>query len=186
MKGVSTILSLTIFIYICLQSACSGQEYFFRLDSAIIKDQNFEKKSLDRTALKFIPIPSLLANNTNYEKFFRNLRIFHGHKVERLLKNQDTTSCEYKFALLYYYLAKEKIQLANDLYPKLCPDFFSSYQDLIYADIQLDLEVQKGNFDYKKQLEIYQELFDKYMSNELIKKIIKSRVKQLRYRYIRP
>lgn len=185
MKSGIYILCLTLFITSCGPHAydiSGGQHYQFELDYKLLQDSTFIEKSI-KNSTKYIPIYNTSINQSHllYNAFLM-LNKTQRKKLKNYLEEQkDTTSCDYKLALMYYYVAKHEFQNANNLYSNLCKVSIRFSEELIYADLQFELALYQGNLNYNQQLALYQDLIDKHIHDELAKTIIKSRARRLRY-----
>ena len=183
MKGFVFILCVFTFFTSC-SPLLGPQSYLFELDSKLLQDSTLINKGI-KYDKKYIPVSRTTIKDSDILNYAFSMlqkgQSVNLTKLKRFLKTQDTSLCEVKLALLYYYMAKNKFDLAQGLYPTICKDSLHFSEELIYADLQLELALCDGSLDYDRQLAVYQELINKYISDELAKKIVKSRARRLRF-----
>ncbi|MCG8412145.1 MAG: hypothetical protein MI739_12770 [Bacteroidales bacterium] len=173
MKKTGIILSLVLGLTSCIQT-----KYFVK------SEKDLSLINWECNILNFLPIKNSDLENSPVLKTSYDLIVSKQYsKLNEYLSSIQTKNSEFYLCKTLYYISKTKYNEAFINLKKIDETSYSLIRDLLFVDLNYELEKQYNSENYNKHLQDYQKIIDKYPDNEYLKKIIALRVRYIRYNY---
>jgi len=160
--------------------SCIHTKYF------VFTENELNNINLGKCLINIIPISKI-----DYQKdsiVFRTCNFLsekNASGLRKYLNNiSDTKSkSSYYLSNSLYYINRCEYKSAMENLQKIDTTDFKPIRELLLIDVTYEINKEIGVLDYKKYLNDYQSLIDKYQDNEQLKKIVAIRIRYLRYNY---
>lgn len=169
-----------ILLLLLLIIGCTPTKY------SILIDNELDNIDFSNYLLKIIPISALDYQNDNLvNKTYFYLKSNQNSELRDYLDNIETRDIgsSYYFANSLYFISKSKYKDALANLQKIDTTKFNPIRELLIVDLNYEINYELGLKDFKRYLNEYQTLIDKYPDNNLLKKIIGIRLRFIRYNY---
>lgn len=173
MKRILIILGLILELISCTQP-----KYFVKLESDL--SQIDWKNNL----LNYIPLmDNDLKKSIILDTTYKLIHLKKYSKLNKFLSSVQSDNPDLFLAKTLYHISKTEYQLAANNLRMINEDSYALLKELLFIDLSYELAKLNGSKDFKKFLQDYQTLIDKYPDNETLKNIITLRIRYIRYNY---
>lgn len=124
----------------------------------------------------------------NYPLLWNSLDLQNQKKINEIktlllsVNEQKQKSVDYKLSLVVLLISELKYQKALEALDEIENDKFNPIIELLIIDMEYELNKNKEGYLSRNTISDYQDLFDKYSDNKLLEEMIKSRIRNLRYK----
>lgn len=158
--------------------SCTQQKYIVKSDT------DLHWIDLKQNILNYIP---LMENDLNSSEIldstYNLLKLKKYSKLNNYLSSIQSESPDYYLAQTLYRISKTKYQEAAIYLGKIDDKSYPLLKQLLFIDLSYEIARINGSKDFKKFLQDYQSLIDKYLDNEQLKQIVLIRTRYIRYNY---
>lgn len=173
MKKTGIILGLIIGFISCTQT-----KYF------VISAKDLLRVDWENNILNYIPLMDNDLENSSILDSTYNLIVMRKYsKLNNYLTSIHAETSDFYLAKTLYFISKSEYLEASKNLRNISAEQFEIVKALLYVDLSYELAKQNGSKNYKKFLQDYQTVLDKYPDNESLKKIIALRTRYIRYNY---
>lgn len=173
MKKAVVILGLIIGLMSCTQT-----KYFVKSES------DLSQIDWEHNILNYIPLlDSDLINSSILDSTYNLIGLRKYSKLNKYLSNVQSENSDFYLAKTLYFISKSEYQEASKYLRKISGQQYTLLKDLLFVDLSYELARQNSSMNYKKFLQDYQTIIDKYSDNESLRKIITLRTRYIRYNY---
>ena len=173
LKKTVVILGLTLGLVSCTQT-----KYFVKSESDLLQID------FEHNILNYIPLMEEdLKNSTVLDTTYKLLVLKKYPKLKKYLSSIKSETQDFYLAKTLYYISKSEYQEAVVNLRMINENHYALIKGLLFIDLSYELAKKSGSMDYKKFLQDYQMIIDKYPDNEFLKKIVALRIRYIRYNY---
>jgi hypothetical protein len=124
-----------------------------------------------------------LNSSSILDSTYNLLKLKKYSKLNNYLSSIQSDSSDYYLAQTLYRISKTKYQEAETYLGKIDDKSYTLLKQLLFIDLSYEIARINGSKDFKKFLQDYQSLIDKYPDNEQLKQIVLIRTRYIRYNY---
>jgi hypothetical protein len=173
MKKLIIILGVVLGLISCTQT-----KYIVKSDS------DLSRIDLKQNILNYIPLMDKdLSSSKILDSTYNLLTLRKYSKLNNYLSSVQSNSPDYYLAQTLYLISKTKYQDATTYLMKIDENSYTLLKQLLFIDLNYEIAKINGSKDFKKFLQNYQALIDKYSDNEQLKQIVSIRTRYIRYNY---
>lgn len=158
--------------------SCTQQKYIVKSDT------DLHWIDLKQNMLNYIPLMDKDLNSSSIlDSTYNLLKLKKYSKLNNYLSSIQSESPDYYLAQTLYRISKTKYQEAATYLGKIDDKSYILLKQLLFIDLSYEIAKINGSKDFKKFLQDYQSLIDKYPDNEQLKQIVLIRTRYIRYNY---
>ncbi len=158
--------------------SCTQPKYLVKPENEILGIAS------EQNALKYIPLSD---TDLDSSRILRKTCQFLSSKklsgLKKYLSANEEQTPDYYLAETLYHISKNDYQGAFFSLQKVDENHYTLLRQLLFIDLNYELAKINGVADYKRFLQDYQNLIDKYPDNEPLEEIVSTRVRYVRYNY---
>ncbi|MDR2906444.1 MAG: hypothetical protein LBU91_00430 [Bacteroidales bacterium] len=169
--------SVLLFLIFGLMS-CTQTKYFVK------SEQDLSQLDLEQMDLNFIPLlDESLENSIILTTTYELITSKKYSKLKKYLSSIQSQTSDFYLAKTLYYISKNEYQEAAITLKQIDENAYTFVEDLLFVDLSYELAKRNNVKDFKKFLQDYQAVLDKYPNDKVKKKIIALRIRYVRYHY---
>ena len=170
--------TIIIFGIIIGLMSCTQTKYFIK------SEKDLSHIDWEQSIINYIPITNIELEQSPVLDTTYNLIVLKKYSILiNYLSSVQTKTPDYYLANTLYYISICEYQEALVNLKMITKNHHELIKELLSVDLNYEIEKINGSINYKKFLNDYQVLIDKYPDNENLKKIIALRTRYIRYNY---
>lgn len=139
---------------------------------------------LKENIINYIPLMDDDLNSSKIlDSTYNLLNLKKYSKLNNYLSSIQSYSPDYYLAQTLYLISKTKYKEAATYLGKIDDLSYPLLKQLLFIDLSYESARVNGSKDFKKFLQDYQSLIDKYPDNEQLKQIVLIRTRYIQYNY---
>lgn len=158
--------------------SCIQTKYYVKSES------DLSQVDWNNNILNYIPLTDNdFKNSIILDTTYKLLYFKKYSKLNDFLNSVQSNSNDLYLAKTLYHISKKKYQDAANNLRMINETHYILLKELLFIDLSYELAKLNGLHDFKKNLQDYQTLIDKYPDHESLKNIVALRIRYIRYNY---